>query len=70
MSDHPSDLHQPVLLARCVELLAPALQRPGSVVVDATLGMGGHSEALLRACPNDRLRRPSSVGARRLRPDR
>jgi 16S rRNA (cytosine1402-N4)-methyltransferase len=36
---------------RCVELLAPALQKPGSVVVDATLGMGGHSEALLAACP-------------------
>ena len=72
MSDHPSDLHQPVLLARCVELLAPALQRPGSVVVDATLGMGGHSEALLRACPNARLvgidRDPAAIelAARRL----
>ncbi|GLY18582.1 16S rRNA (cytosine(1402)-N(4))-methyltransferase RsmH [Kineosporia rhizophila] len=43
--------HVPVMRDRCVELLAPALSRPGSVVVDATLGMGGHSEALLRACP-------------------
>ncbi|HYP74194.1 MAG TPA: 16S rRNA (cytosine(1402)-N(4))-methyltransferase RsmH [Microbacterium sp.] len=42
-----SDIHTPVLLERCVELLAPALQRPGAVLVDATEGMGGHSEALL-----------------------
>lgn len=47
--------HLPVLLATCVELLAPALQEPGSVVVDATLGMGGHTEALLRAAPNARV---------------
>ncbi|WP_151524172.1 16S rRNA (cytosine(1402)-N(4))-methyltransferase RsmH [Serinicoccus kebangsaanensis] len=45
------DRHVPVLVARCVELLAPALQRPGSVYVDGTLGMGGHAEAVLRACP-------------------
>lgn len=47
--------HVPVLLERCIELLAPALDAPGSVVVDGTLGMGGHAEALLRACPNARL---------------
>ncbi|MEJ5914839.1 16S rRNA (cytosine(1402)-N(4))-methyltransferase RsmH [Pseudokineococcus sp. 1T1Z-3] len=47
--------HVPVLLERCVELLAPALQEPGSVVVDATLGLGGHAEALLAACPQVRL---------------
>jgi 16S rRNA (cytosine1402-N4)-methyltransferase len=45
------DRHTPVMRDRCVELLAPALGRPGAVVLDATLGMGGHSEALLRACP-------------------
>jgi 16S rRNA (cytosine1402-N4)-methyltransferase len=39
--------HVPVLLARTVELLAPAVAAPGAVVVDATLGMGGHSAALL-----------------------
>jgi len=40
--------HVPVLLNRCVQLLAD----PGdSVVVDATLGLGGHSEAILRAYP-------------------
>jgi 16S rRNA (cytosine1402-N4)-methyltransferase len=47
--------HVPVLLERCVALLAPALQRPGSVVVDATLGLGGHSEALLSRFPAMRL---------------
>ena len=39
--------HVPVLLDRCLELLAPALAEPGAVVVDATLGLGGHSEAML-----------------------
>ena len=47
--------HVPVLLERCVALLAPALATPGSVFVDATLGLGGHSEALLRRLPHLRL---------------
>ena len=47
--------HVPVLLDRVVALLAPALERPGSVLVDATLGLGGHSEAVLAACPEARL---------------
>ncbi len=50
-----SDIHIPVLLERCVELLAPALTRPGAVLVDATEGMGGHSEALLERFPDIRL---------------
>lgn len=41
--------HVPVLLERVVDLFAPALEAPGSVVIDATLGMGGHAEALLSA---------------------
>ncbi|MCR2763427.1 16S rRNA (cytosine(1402)-N(4))-methyltransferase RsmH [Microbacterium sp. zg.B48] len=45
------DIHTPVMLDRCVELLAPALQRDGAVFVDATLGMGGHSEAFLERFP-------------------
>ncbi|KYJ98741.1 16S rRNA (cytosine(1402)-N(4))-methyltransferase RsmH [Microbacterium sp. CH1] len=49
------DIHTPVLLDRCVELLAPALQEDGAVLVDATLGMGGHSEALLERFPGIRL---------------
>ena len=36
--------HQPVLVNEVVELLAP---RPGSLVVDATCGGGGHTEAIL-----------------------
>ena len=48
--------HVPVLLDRCVELLTPALTRrhsdgSGAVVVDATLGAGGHSERLLSDLP-------------------
>jgi 16S rRNA (cytosine1402-N4)-methyltransferase len=37
--------HQPVLAAEVLDLLAP---RPGSLVVDATCGGGGHSELLLK----------------------
>ena len=42
------------MLDRVVDLLAPALDEPGAVVVDATLGLGGHAGALLRRCPRDR----------------
>jgi len=42
--------HVPVLLDRVVALLAPALDRDGAVMVDATLGLGGHSEAVLARC--------------------
>ncbi|WP_419994195.1 16S rRNA (cytosine(1402)-N(4))-methyltransferase RsmH [Streptomyces boninensis] len=47
--------HVPVMLQRCLDLLAPALQAPGAVVVDCTLGLGGHSEALLKTFPGVRL---------------
>jgi 16S rRNA (cytosine1402-N4)-methyltransferase len=46
-----SSLHTPVFLERTIELLAPAISHPGAVVVDATLGMGGHAEALLTRFP-------------------
>ena len=46
-----SQLHIPVMLERCLELLAPAIGRPGAVVVDGTLGLGGHSEAMLDRFP-------------------
>ena len=42
--------HVPVLLDRVVALLAPALDHDDAVLVDATLGLGGHSEALLAHC--------------------
>ncbi len=38
-----------------MDLLVPALEFPGAVVVDATLGLGGHAEALLQRCPQARL---------------
>ncbi len=44
-------IHTPVLLERTLELLAPALARDGAVVVDGTLGMGGHAEAMLQRHP-------------------
>ncbi|HEY0187179.1 MAG TPA: 16S rRNA (cytosine(1402)-N(4))-methyltransferase RsmH, partial [Cellulomonas sp.] len=47
--------HTPVLLQRCIDLLAPALAEPGSVLVDATLGMGGHTEGVLAALPHVRV---------------
>jgi 16S rRNA (cytosine1402-N4)-methyltransferase len=43
--------HVPVLLERCLELLAPALDRPEPVHVDFTLGLGGHAEAVLERFP-------------------
>ncbi len=43
--------HVPVLLDRVVALVAPPLEQPGSVLIDATLGLGGHTEAVLTRCP-------------------
>ncbi len=47
--------HVPVLLDRVVALVAPALDHPGAVMVDATLGLGGHTEAVLQRCPEARV---------------
>jgi len=44
-------VHVPVLLDRVLALLAPALADRPAVAVDATLGLGGHAEALLAAHP-------------------
>src|SRR4051794_867527 len=52
MPDAPA--HVPVLLDRCVALLAPAATADG-LLVDATLGLGGHASALLDATPGTRL---------------
>ena len=43
------------MLDRCLELLRPGLQGESPVVVDATLGLGGHTEALLNTFPNLRV---------------
>jgi len=48
----PRDIHTPVMLERCVELLAPALETDRPVLVDATLGLGGHTEAFLERFPS------------------
>ena len=45
--------HVPVALERCIALLAPVIEGvPHPVVIDATLGMGGHTKALLLRFPN------------------
>ncbi len=43
--------HLPVMLDRVLALLAPALTPAGAIMVDATLGRGGHARALLEAHP-------------------
>ena len=48
--------HIPVALERCIELLTPAIEfslqnEPSTYVVDATLGLGGHTRALLAKFP-------------------
>jgi 16S rRNA (cytosine1402-N4)-methyltransferase len=43
--------HEPVLLDRVLALFAPALAERPAVLVDATLGLGGHADALLSAHP-------------------
>ncbi len=45
--EHVTTIHQPVLLRDCVDLVVPALARPGSIAVDCTLGLAGHSTAFL-----------------------
>jgi 16S rRNA (cytosine1402-N4)-methyltransferase len=58
-----AELHVPVMLAEVVALLAPALEGPFNnpavdadcVLVDCTLGLGGHAHALLTASPQAKL---------------
>jgi len=44
-------IHTPVMLERTIALLAPAIEADDAVLVDATLGMGGHSRAFLERFP-------------------
>ena len=48
----PDAPHRPVLLHETVQYLAP---ERGGLFVDATLGLGGHSEAFLEASPQTRV---------------
>lgn len=61
-----AEQHVPVMLTEITELLSPALapasgsasaspDTPAPVLVDCTLGLGGHAAALLAACPQARL---------------
>jgi 16S rRNA (cytosine1402-N4)-methyltransferase len=43
--------HVPVLLERVLALFEPALSAPDAILVDCTLGLGGHADALLAAHP-------------------
>lgn len=73
--------HVPVLRDRCINLLAPAIEKAveehgSAVVVDATLGMGGHTEAMLARFPQlhvigiDRDRQALALAGERLAPFR
>jgi 16S rRNA (cytosine1402-N4)-methyltransferase len=66
--------HDPVMLDRVVALLRPALDRDDAVLVDCTLGLGGHTEAVLERCTQARVigidRDPAALelAGERLRP--
>lgn len=68
--------HVPVLAERCAALLTPALRRhrpdgSGALLVDATIGAGGHAERFLSELPGVRLigldRDPSALDIARTR---
>jgi 16S rRNA (cytosine1402-N4)-methyltransferase len=67
-------IHIPVKLDRSIELLSPAISAPGAVLVDATLGMGGHSAAFLERFPQltlvgiDRDEQALAIAGERLAP--
>ena len=44
-------VHIPVMRERVLALLAPAMIEPGAVLVDATVGLGGHAEYALTQFP-------------------
>ncbi len=51
-----SKVHVPVALERCIDLLTPAIEyslanEKETIVIDATLGLGGHTRALLAKFP-------------------
>lgn len=48
----PNEIHTPVMLERCVDLLEPAILSRKAVVIDATLGMGGHTARMLQRFPD------------------
>ena len=74
-----SERHVPVLKDRCINLLAPGFEAARvrgetPVAIDATLGMGGHSEAMLQRFPDlhlvgiDRDEEALALAGERLKP--
>lgn len=55
MTEVVNPTHVPVMRARIVELLGPALAHPDAVYLDGTLGLAGHASAILDHCPDARL---------------
>jgi len=66
-------LHTPVLLDECLDALAPAIGGVDAVVIDGTLGLGGHTAAILERFSRatvvgiDRDRRALTLASERLR---
>lgn len=48
-------IHRPVLLEECVELVSGALRRTPAIAVDCTLGLAGHTLAFLQSSPHARV---------------
>jgi 16S rRNA (cytosine1402-N4)-methyltransferase len=67
-----NELHTPVALEYALEKLGPALQGEDAVLVDGTLGLGGHTESFLERFPNltvigiDRDEQALALAAKRL----
>ena len=55
MSQSATFAHQPVLAERCIVLLGQGIKQVGregrALLIDATLGLGGHSELVLQTYP-------------------
>ena len=74
MSKSIAELHTPVSLDRALEVLGESLTQPGAILVDCTLGLGGHTEAFLQRFPAlrvvaiDRDPKAIALAAERLKP--
>ena len=71
MGKNISELHVPVALERAIEVLGESLSKPGAILVDGTLGLGGHTEAFLERFPEVRVvaidRDPRAIELARIR---
>ena len=73
-SQNLNEIHVPVMLTECLEIFAPVASKPGAIILDGTLGMGGHTEALLEEFPSLRVigvdRDPEALAIARARLER